>query len=221
MPSEGQTIVQAEHEAATKEGWKKNRWTKKYVLNTCGVRLSTALNASGYKIPEHDLGNNRWTWTSNLNPENEYIVSADEMGAYLNQQLGTPTLATRGPVRKKSSLTEFVDALGKWSGYKGLIYLDAKHHGNYGASGHVDLIHENTRGKKKTPWIRGINESLYDYVSMRYSVDFVLHVWLLDGAYHKNRDPKIIFATPIPYPNVGLSADPQSRSAANSWRLGR
>lgn len=187
FPEKGQSIVQAEHAAATKEGWSKNRWTTEYVLNTCAVRLSVALNKSGYSIPEHDLGNNRRTWTSNQDPSNEYIVSADDMGKYLRAQLGSPSLSSGGTIRNKSILVHYLEALDRWNGFKGIVYLDAKNHGKYGASGHVDLLVQKRRGKRKVAWIVGMKTPLEDYVSSRLSVAFVLHVWLLEGFQRKRK----------------------------------
>lgn len=181
----GQDILKLEYEAGKKDTNSKNRWKGLYGENTCAIRLSYALNNAGYVIPEHKTKQGRFTWTSNINAKHQYILSADEMGFYLSQKLGSPSIQTDGPVTKDSEIDALMKKFEKWKGYKGIIYLDSKNHKVYGATGHVDLIYEDWGND---PHILGSDQELDDYLDWRngdgwFNKDAKIQVkvWFLEG----------------------------------------
>lgn len=66
------------------------------------------------------------------------------MGYYLKTQLGRPTFKSDGPIKSDSQLESFIESISEWENYAGIIYLDSKNHSEYAASGHVDLIFEDS-----------------------------------------------------------------------------
>lgn len=185
----GQDILRKEYNAGKDGTNSKNRWKELYGKDTCAIKLSWALNHAGYIIPEHETINGRSTWTSNINSDYEYILGADEMGHYLKSQLGVPTFKSNGAITSDKQLEEFIEEIEKWKDYAGLIYLDAKNHKEYGATGHVDLVYEDWGND---PYIVGSGEELDDYVDWRngdgwFNSDAQLEVsiWLLKGEKRK------------------------------------
>jgi hypothetical protein len=181
----GEEILKLEFEAGKDGTSSKQRWKDLYGENTCAIRLSYALNNAGYIIPEHKTKNNRLTWNGNINSKHQYILSADEMGYYLGKKLGTPSIATSGPVTKDSEIDDLMKEFEKWSDYKGIIYLDSKNHKEYGATGHVDLIYEDWGND---PHILGSDQELDDYLDWRNGdgwfnddAKIQVKVWFLEG----------------------------------------
>ncbi|KPE51752.1 T6SS effector amidase Tae4 family protein [Chryseobacterium indologenes] len=180
---DGQLILKKEYNAGT-SGPMKDRWKSLFGENTCAIKLSWALNNAGYYIPEHTTSNKRSTWTGNINSKHQYILSADEMGTYLKQKLGTPTLKSDGPIKSDDELDTFIAETKKWKSYGGIIYLDSHNYEEYGATGHVDLVYEDSGGDAR---IYGMDEELDNYIDWRngdwFNSDSQLevYIWLLKG----------------------------------------
>ncbi len=123
--SKGRKILAKERDAGEKGTPQQVRWKDLYDedANTCAIRLSYALNNAGYKIPEHTTSENRTTWTSNIDKSHEYILGADEMGAYLLEKLGEPTFHLE--LATPDNYEEFVEKVESMDGMKGIIYIDA------------------------------------------------------------------------------------------------
>lgn len=180
--------MEKEYQAGKSRSKEKQRW-KDLIdnkANTCAIRLSYALNNAGYIIKEHKTNSGTTTWTSNLNSKHEYILSADDMGYYLKNQLGIATIKSGGIIKSDAQLEAFIDDIAdNWKNYKGLLYLDSKNWKDYQASGHVDLIYEDWGND---PYILGTGEELDDYIDWRnndggFNKDAQLDVfiWLLKG----------------------------------------
>ena len=182
--SDGQSILRQEYNAGKIED-RKERWKDLYGKNTCAIKLSYALNNAGYIIQEHKTKNNRLTWSGNINSRHQYILSADEMGAYLKTQLGSPTFKSNGPITSDESLETFVNEVTKWKNYGGIIFLDSKNHKEYQATGHVDLIYEDWGSD---PYIYDRGQELDDYIDWRngdggfnVNAQLAVSIWLLKG----------------------------------------
>ncbi len=187
---DGQMILEWEFEAGKEGSYSKSRWEDLYGEDTCAIRLSYALNHAGYKIPEHTTFNKRSTWTSNLDPTHEYILSADEMGSYLKRLLGTPTFTSNGIIEDDDHLEKFIDKFDQYTEYGGLIYIDSLRPTGYEASGHVDLVIEESGFWGGTyPYLFGNEKYLDDHLDWNNNdpswsnadARLQVFVWLLKG----------------------------------------
>lgn len=186
---DGQSILHAEYEAGKEGTNSKERWKKIFGVNTCAIKLSRALNHAGYYIPDEKTVEGRYPYTSNINAKHNYILGADEMGAYLKKALGKPTLKSDGPINSDEQLDLFIQKIEKWEDYKGILYLDSSNPTAYGAGGHVDLIYEDWGSDA---YIYGTGQELDDYIDWRNNdgwfnnnAQLGISIWLLEGNLKK------------------------------------
>jgi len=176
----GQLIIYSEMKAG--KGSKRKRWKDLLGDDTCSIRLSYALNMSGYPIPSHITSQGRYTYTSNINSNFDYIIGADEMGNYLSQQLSGYHLIQSGIITSDSQLKDFMNEVESWKGLKGIVYVDANNHKEYGASGHVDLIYNDLFGDASFysfGWYR--DNDLDNYIENRFESELQISIWVLEG----------------------------------------
>lgn len=171
----------AKEEAKAGKGKSKERWMELAKENGCAISMSFCLNSAGYIIPEHKTNRGRLTTTGNIKRDNnnqtpyEYILSATEMGGYLKEKLGEPTLYLKRLT--SDNLDEFIKKLAEYKNFKAIIYLKAGDPSEYGAAtGHVDLLYEDWGGDAA---LEGVSEELDDYLEYR------------DGGWVLNTDPQL------------------------------
>lgn len=184
------TGTTAQDEAVAATGNNKIRWQGLVGKNACALNLSRCLNLSGYLIPEHTTSADRTTWTGGVPRENngdkpyEFILGADEMGNYLEGELGAATLHLPKNATDEQ-IDEFVEKLEAFKDFRAIIYIDSHDQGNYGATGHVDLLYEDWWGDASMMGLGG--SDLDDYLKWRNSDDLLnydcqleVRIWILD-----------------------------------------
>lgn len=187
-------IAKMEADAATTGSRNKTRWEGLIGENACAINMSYMLNKSGYIIPEFKTSSDRVTWSggktrgNNGNKPYQYILGATEMGDYLFDKLGEPTLQLSGA--NGNNIGTFIKKFDAYKNFKGIIYLRAGDRGTYGASGHVDLIYSDWGND---PYIFGAEQELDDYLEWRdgsgisnwFGLDAKLDVFIWITEYEK------------------------------------
>ncbi len=146
--------------------------------NTCAIKLSWALNAAGYNIPngKYTPGNVR-TQNNPANPNKNYILDAASMVNYLCL-IEKPTY---GPFRKldtEGKINEAIDKIHLSDDMRGIVGLVAGKPDKYGATGHVDLLYED--GAWDLSLFSYDGADLDPYLKSNLDVEFDLYVWVLE-----------------------------------------
>jgi hypothetical protein len=168
--TDGQSILE-------KEGSALNYLANKET-NTCAIRMSECLNASGYPIPKsQDTPADVRVQNGNSKDNGNYILDAKSMSNYLND--------IEAPTYKFTSLQtnkDIADAIAKIhtsDDMKGIMVLTAGDQKAYGATGHVDLIYEDW-GWDLSIYSHSAFDDLDDYLMLNKDVKFTLEVWVLE-----------------------------------------
>lgn len=161
-------VAKMEANGANSGSKNQQRWQGLVGKNACAINMSYAMNSSGYLIPEHKTNSNRYTWTGGQTRSNngdkpyQYILGATEMGGYLSDKLGKPTLE----FKPGDDLDTFIKKFDAYKNFKGIIYIKSGDTDTYGATGHVDLLYSDWGND---PHIYQTDQELDDYIESRDS----------------------------------------------------
>ncbi|GHV19587.1 hypothetical protein FACS1894169_16250 [Bacteroidia bacterium] len=135
--------------------------------NTCAIKLSYALNESGYIIPKKLATQKRDTQAGSKDRNGtsyNYILGSEEMGDYLKAKLGTADYKLIGVTQ--DNYKEFVKKIEAIEDFKGFIYMKANDSKTFEAMGHVDLIfNKNKFFGGQEARVYGSGESLSTYLN--------------------------------------------------------
>jgi len=146
--------------------------------NTCAIKLSYALNLSGYKIPKNkDAPTGVDVFNGEPGDAGNFILSAEDMKTYLssiaNPSYSFENISSIEDVKKViGDLHKDYDDLG------GIMVLVAGDRSEYGgSSGHADLLYEDFMWDISMYGKYG--DDLYPYLNNRLNAKLSIYIWIL------------------------------------------
>lgn len=156
-------------------------WMRGKGMNTCAIRMCYSFNLSGYTVPSSQetpadvkIQNGRDGDVGN------FILTAEGMNNYLND-LESPTFSFEN-LDNPEAVNEAIEKLKGLKNLNGIIVFVAGDEKEYGATGHVDLLYNDSWGDPSMygfPWYR--NNDLDDYLNNRRKALLSIYIWILQN----------------------------------------
>jgi RHS repeat-associated protein len=144
--------------------------------NTCAIKLSNALNKSGYPIPKSkDTPADIRIRTGKKGDSGNFVLDAASMANYL-KDIQNPTETFT--IKTSEGIDKMVEIIhSKYDDMYGIIVYVADKPGAYGATGHADLIYEDYGWDLAFYSGHEVGPYLKDHVLL--ATTFTVYIWVM------------------------------------------